>query len=334
MAYTAAADRYDSMQYRRIGTSGLKVPAVSLGLWHNFGDSAAYERARTIILGAFDMGITHFDLANNYGDPAGSAEKLMGRVLHEDLSAHRDEILLTTKAGYYMWPGPYGEWGSKKSLIASLDQSLKRLGVDYVDIFYHHRPDPDTPLEETAEALCAAVRSGKALYVGVSNYAPQDIIRMKELLSGMHVRLLVSQARYSMLNRVFEEEELAVLKQLGMGAVAFCPLAEGILTSKYLGGIPSDSRAAGSSIFLNTNTVQRYMPVAHALNELALERGQSLSRLAIQWALRDSTMSSLILGASRLSQLEENVAALKDAPLTQQELDRINAIVRDVPAFY
>ena len=334
MIYTAAANRYDDMEYRRIGNSGLKVPAVSLGLWHNFGDNSAYDKARSIILGAFDMGITHFDLANNYGEPAGSAEKLMGRVLHDDLSAYRDEILITSKAGYYMWPGPYGEWGSKKSLLASLDQSLQRLNVDYVDIFYHHRPDPDTPLEETAEALCQAVKSGKALYVGISNYAPKDIIRMKEILSGMGVHLLVSQARSSMLNRKFENGELDVLKQLGMGAVAFCPLAEGILTSKYLGGIPSDSRAAGKSIFLNIDTVEHYLPVARALNEIALERGQSLSRLAIQWALRDKTMASLILGASRLTQLQENIAALHDTPLTNDELSRINEIIRDVPAFY
>lgn len=334
MAYMPAANRYDTMHYKRIGKSGLKTSAVSLGMWHNFSDGSAFENARSIILGAFDMGITHFDLANNYGEPAGSAEKLMGRVLREDLASYRDEILVTTKAGYYMWPGPYGEWGSKKSLLSSLDQSLMRLGLDYVDIFYHHRPDPDTPLEETAEALAHAVHAGKALYVGVSNYAPADIIRMHKILSGMGIRMLVSQARYSMLNRGFEEGELEALRSLGMGAVAFCPLAEGILTGKYLNGIPADSRAAGSSIFLNTDTVERYLPVARSLNKIAQERGQSLSRLAIQWALRDDVMSSLILGASRLSQLQENVRALQDPPLTSDELEHIQTIIGDVPAFF
>ena len=334
MSYTLAPNRYDTMRYNRIGKSGLKLPAVSLGMWHNFGDNTAYDNSRSIILGAFDMGITHFDLANNYGEPAGSAEKLMGRILREDLSAYRDEILITTKAGYYMWPGPYGEWGSKKNLLASLDQSLRRLGVEYVDIFYHHRPDPNTPLEETAEALVQAVHSGKALYVGVSNYAPDEIVRMQKILSASGVRLLVSQARYSMLNRIFEDGERETLRSLGMGAVAFCPLAEGILTGKYLNGIPVDSRAAGSSVFLNSDTVNRYLPVARQLNEIAELRGQSLSRLAIQWALRDNVVASLILGASRLSQLQENVRALHDAPLSEEEIARIGEIIRDVPAFF
>ena len=322
------------MRYNYIGRSGLKLPAVSLGMWHNFGNEMAYEKSRELILGAYDMGITHFDLANNYGEPAGSAEQTMGRVLREDLRAHRDEILITTKAGYYMWPGPYGEWGSKKNLTASLDQSLRRLGVEYVDIFYHHRPDANTPLEETAEALAQAVRQGKALYVGVSNYAPEAIRRMSEILAERGVRLLVSQARYSMLNRVFEDGERDVLKQLGLGAVAFCPLAEGILTGKYLNGIPQDSRAAGKSIFLNTDTVERYLPVARALNEIAQARGQSLSRLAIQWALRDGVVASLLLGASRLSQLKENVAALSDPALSEEELAQISDVLRNVPAFY
>ena len=322
------------MRYNYIGRSGLKLPAVSLGMWHNFGNEMAYEKSRELILGAYDMGITHFDLANNYGEPAGSAEQTMGRVLREDLRAHRDEILITTKAGYYMWPGPYGEWGSKKNLTASLDQSLRRLGVEYVDIYYHHRPDANTPLEETAEALVQAVRQGKALYVGVSNYALEAIRRMSEILAERGVRLLASQARYSMLNRVFEDGERDVLKQLGIGAVAFCPLAEGILTGKYLNGIPQDSRAAGKSIFLNTDTVERYLPVARALNEIAQARGQSLSRLAIQWALRDGVVASLLLGASRLSQLKENVAALSDPALSDEELAQISDILQNVPAFY
>lgn len=334
MNYAADPSRYQTMRYNYIGRSGLKLPAVSLGMWHNFGNEMAYEKSRELILGAYDMGITHFDLANNYGEPAGSAEQTMGRVLREDLRAHRDEILITTKAGYYMWPGPYGEWGSKKNLTASLDQSLRRLGVEYVDIFYHHRPDANTPLEETAEALAQAVRQGKALYVGVSNYAPEAIRRMSEILAERGVRLLVSQARYSMLNRVFEDGERDVLKQLGIGAVAFCPLAEGILTGKYLNGIPQDSRAAGKSIFLNTDTVERYLPVARALNEIAQARGQSLSRLAIQWALRDGVVASLLLGASRLSQLEENVAALSDPALSDEELAQISDILQNVPAFY
>lgn len=334
MNYAADPSRYQTMRYNYIGRSGLKLPAVSLGMWHNFGNEIAYEKSRELILGAYDMGITHFDLANNYGEPAGSAEQTMGRVLREDLRAHRDEILITTKAGYYMWPGPYGEWGSKKNLTASLDQSLRRLGVEYVDIFYHHRPDANTPLEETAEALAQAVRQGKALYVGVSNYAPEAIRRMSEILAERGVRLLVSQARYSMLNRVFEDGERDVLKQLGIGAVAFCPLAEGILTGKYLNGIPQDSRAAGKSIFLNTDTVERYLPVARALNEIAQARGQSLSRLAIQWALRDGVVASLLLGASRLSQLKENVAALSDPALSDEELSQISDILQNVPAFY
>lgn len=334
MNYVADPSRYQTMRYNYIGRSGLKLPAVSLGMWHNFGNEMAYEKSRELILGAYDMGITHFDLANNYGEPAGSAEQTMGRVLREDLRAHRDEILITTKAGYYMWPGPYGEWGSKKNLTASLDQSLRRLGVEYVDIFYHHRPDANTPLEETAEALAQAIRQGKALYVGVSNYAPEAIRRMSEILAERGVRLLVSQARYSMLNRVFEDGERDVLKQLGIGAVAFCPLAEGILTGKYLNGIPQDSRAAGKSIFLNTDTVERYLPVARALNEIAQARGQSLSRLAIQWALRDGVVASLLLGASRLSQLKENVAALSDPALSDEELAQISDILQNVPAFY
>ena len=334
MNYVANPSRYQTMRYNYIGRSGLKLPAVSLGMWHNFGNEMAYEKSRELILGAYDMGITHFDLANNYGEPAGSAEQTMGRVLREDLRAHRDEILITTKAGYYMWPGPYGEWGSKKNLTASLDQSLRRLGVEYVDIFYHHRPDANTPLEETAEALAQAVRQGKALYVGVSNYAPEAIRRMSEILAERGVRLLVSQARYSMLNRVFEDGERDVLKQLGLGAVAFCPLAEGILTGKYLNEIPQDSRAAGKSIFLNTDTVERYLPVARALNEIAQARGQSLSRLAIQWALRDGVVASLLLGASRLSQLKENVAALSDPALSEEELAQISDVLRNVPAFY
>lgn len=334
MNYVADPSRYQTMRYNYIGRSGLKLPAVSLGMWHNFGNEMAYEKSRELILGAYDMGITHFDLANNYGEPAGSAEQTMGRVLREDLRAHRDEILITTKAGYYMWPGPYGEWGSKKNLTASLDQSLRRLGVEYVDIFYHHRPDANTPLEETAEALAQAVRQGKALYAGVSNYAPEAIRRMSEILAERGVRLLVSQARYSMLNRVFEDGERDVLKQLGIGAVAFCPLAEGILTGKYLNGIPQDSRAAGKSIFLNTDTVERYLPVARALNEIAQARGQSLSRLAIQWALRDGVVASLLLGASRLSQLKENVAALSDPALSDEELAQISDILQNVPAFY
>lgn len=334
MNYVADPSRYQTMRYNYIGRSGLKLPAVSLGMWHNFGNEMAYEKSRELILGAYDMGITHFDLANNYGEPAGSAEQTMGRVLREDLRAHRDEILITTKAGYYMWPGPYGEWGSKKNLTASLDQSLRRLGVEYVDIYYLHRPDANTPMEETAEALAQAVRQSKALYVGVSNYAPEAIRRMSEILAERGVRLLVSQARYSMLNRVFEDGERDVLKQLGIGAVAFCPLAEGILTGKYLNGIPQDSRAAGKSIFLNTDTVERYLPVARALNEIAQARGQSLSRLAIQWALRDGVVASLLLGASRLSQLKENVAALSDPALSDEELAQISDILQNVPAFY
>ena len=327
--------RYDTMLYRRAGKSGLKLPALSLGTWHNFGERDSYEKCAGLLCGAFDLGVTHFDGANNYGPPAGSAEEMMGRVLKRELSAHRDELIISTKAGYYMWPGPYGEWGSKKSLLASLDQSLKRLGLEYVDIFYHHRPDPETPLEESMDALATAVRQGKALYVGISNYSAQDTARAADILASMGVRLLISQARYSMFNRLFEQAEQQVLLEKGVGAIAFCPLAEGMLTSRYFQEIPADSRAAGPSVFLSAETAQgQYVQVARRLDEFAKARGQSLAQMALAWALSNPAMTSLCVGASRLAQLTENIGALENLVFSGEERAQIEALLKDVPAFF
>ena len=291
--YQASSDRYQTMKYKRAGKSGLLLPAMSLGLWQNFGEDKPYAAAKEIILKSFDRGITHFDLANNYGNPAGSAEETMGRVLREELSAYRDEIILTTKAGYGMWPGPYGDGGSKKYLVASLDQSLKRLGVDYVDIYYHHRPDPETPQEETAEALAGIVKSGKALYIGLSNYGPEELKSMAEHLKSAGVRCLIHQHRYSMLERQ-EKRLLPVLEEEAMGSAAFCPLAQGLLTDKYLNGIPEDSRAKSSSPFLQADSItDNYLKKARALNEIARERGQSLAQMALAYALYDGRLTTL-----------------------------------------
>jgi len=331
VTYTPAQDRYDSMTYRRAGRSGLKLPAVSLGLWHNFGDTRPLETQRAIVRRAFDLGVTHFDLANNYGPPPGSAESNFGRLLATDLRAHRDEIVVSTKAGYYMWQGPYGEWGSRKYLVSSLDQSLRRLGLDYVDIFYHHRPDPDTPLEETMAALDAVVRSGKALYAGISNYTAEQTARAAAILRDLGTPLLIHQPSYSMLNRWIERDNLLdTLAGAGAGCIAFSPLQQGLLTDRYLGGIPADSRVR-TSVFLNENDLDpATMARIHTLNDIAKRRGQSLAQLALAWALRDERMTSLIIGASSVGQLENNIAALDAPALSAAELDEIDGTVLDL----
>lgn len=326
--YIANKDRYSDMVYNRCGNSGLFLPAVSLGLWHNFGGTAPYERSREMVLGAFDMGITHFDLANNYGPPIGSAEETFGKILKSELGSYRDEIIISTKAGFRMWDGPYGEWGSKKYLIASLDQSLKRMGLDYVDIFYSHRPDPDTPLEETCDALAQAVKSGKALYVGVSNYSPEQTARAYDLLKERGVTLLIHQPSYSMLNRWVEDGLLDTIEEKGMGAIAYSPLAQGLLTNRYFNGIPADSRAGGESIFLNDgNITPELLDKTYKLNEIAQNRSQTLAQMALAWVLKSSAMTSVIIGASRLSQIKENAAFIEKLDFTQDELDAIDKLL-------
>ncbi|MGW0390308.1 L-glyceraldehyde 3-phosphate reductase [Streptomyces sp. NPDC003042] len=330
--YRADPSRYDSMEYRRTGHSGLRLPAVSLGLWHNFGDDTALESQRAILRRAFDLGVTHFDLANNYGPPPGSAELNFGKVFAQDFAAHREELVLSTKAGYLMHPGPYGEWGSRKYLLGSLDASLKRMGVDYVDIFYSHRFDPDTPLEETMGALASAVRQGKALYVGVSSYTAEQTAEAARILVDMGVRPLIHQPSYSMINRWTEEDSLLdTLEEAGMGCISFVPLAQGLLTGKYLQGIPAGSRATqGKSLspdLLSEEVVRRL----NGLNEIAARRGQSLAQLALQWVLRDDRMTSALIGASSVKQLEENVAALSGAPLSEQELKEIDSFAVSTP---
>ncbi|MEV5818687.1 L-glyceraldehyde 3-phosphate reductase [Micromonospora harpali] len=325
MTYLASDERYQTMTYRRSGRSGLRLSAVSLGLWHNFGPDRPYERQRDIVRRAFDLGITHFDLANNYGPPPGSAEENFGRMLATDLKPYRDELVISSKAGYDMWPGPYGEWGSRKYLIASLDQSLRRMGLDYVDIFYSHRFDPDTPLEETMGALDAIVRSGKALYVGISNYDSEKTERAAAILRDLGTPLLINQPSYSMLDRWTERDGLLdTLERVGAGCIAFSPLAQGLLTDRYLGGIPEDSRVR-TSVFLNESDLdEQRMATIRALGEVAARRGQSLAQLALAWALRDPRMTSLIIGASSVAQLEANVAALDNLDFTAEELTEID----------
>lgn len=326
--YCANSQRYNDMKYNRCGKSGVQLPFLSLGLWHNFGCNTPYERSREMVLGAFDMGITHFDIANNYGPPAGSAEETFGKIFKQDLRPYRDEILVSSKAGYYMWPGPYGEWGSKKNLVASCDQSLKRLGLEYVDIFYHHRPDPNTPLEETMDALATLVRQGKALYVGISNYSAEDTRRASQLLKEMGIHCLIHQPSYSMFNRWVEDGLLQVLEEEGIGGIAFSTLAQGLLTSKYFQGIPADSRAASSSAFLSPDSVTpEKVEKSKKLDLIAKERGQSLSQMALAWCLRQPQMTSLIIGASRLEQIAENVKAMENLTFTEQELERIDDIL-------
>ena len=324
MTHIAASDRYDTMSYRRVGRSGLHLPAISLGLWHNFGDDRPWQTQRAICRRAFDLGITHVDLANNYGPPPGSAESTFGRILATDLAPYRDELVISTKAGHRMWPGPYGEWGSRKYLIASLDQSLRRLGVDYVDIFYHHRPDPGTPLEESMGALDTAVRSGRALYVGLSNYTAEQTARAAAILADLGTPLLIHQPSYSMLDRRIEADGLLdTLQRLGAGCIAYSPLAQGLLTDRYLNGIPADSRIRTSAFLDESALDEPTMTKVRALQGVAARRGQSLAQLALAWALRDPRMTSLVVGASSVTQLEANVAALANLTLDETELDEI-----------
>ena len=323
MSYAPAADRYSVQPYRRCGRSGLKLPAISLGFWHNFGDDKPLETQRGIMRRAFDLGITHFDLANNYGPPFGSAESNVGRILAEDFAGYRDELVISTKAGWDMWPGPYGDHGSKKYLTASLDGSLRRLGLDYVDIYYHHRPDPETPLEETMGALDAVVRAGKALYVGVSSYSPAHTARSAEILRDLGTPLLIHQPSYSMFNRWIEAELLDVLGREGVGCIAFTALAQGLLTNRYLDGIPEGSRATQSKS-LDPATIEERLPGIRALNEIAADRGQSLAQLALSWVLRDARVTSTLIGASSVQQVEDNAAAAQRLGFTPDELDAID----------
>jgi L-glyceraldehyde 3-phosphate reductase len=328
MSYAPANSRYDSMQYRRCGRSGLLLPAISLGLWHNFGGVDSFENCRAMLWRAFDLGITHFDLANNYGPPPGSAEENFGRILHSDFAAHRDELIISTKAGWQMWAGPYGDWGSRKYLLASLDQSLKRMKLDYVDIFYSHRPDPQTPIEETMSALEHAVRCGKALYAGISSYDAAQTEEAANALRRLGTPCLIHQPKYSMFERKIESGLFGVLEKEGIGCIAFCPLAQGLLTNRYLNGIPSDSRANKPHGFLKRNDVsERRLAQARALNGLADSRGQSVAQLALAWVLRDARMTSALIGASRVEQVEQNVAALGNLRFTSEELTKIEAIL-------
>jgi L-glyceraldehyde 3-phosphate reductase len=322
--YQPNAARYQEMPYVRCGSSGLRLPRISLGLWQNFGGSVPFESAREMVLRSFDRGITHFDLANNYGPPPGSAEENFGRILSADLAAWRDELVISTKAGYLMWPGPYGEWGSRKNLLASLDQSLQRMGLEYVDIFYSHRYDPDTPLEETLGALDTAVRSGRALYVGISSYGPQKTREAAAILRELKTPFIIHQPSYSMLNRWIEDELLAVLKQEGLGCIAFSPLAQGLLTSKYLKGIPSSSRAAENDSFQKQMVSEKNLENVRALERIAQERGQSLAQMAISWVLRKPEVTSALIGASRWEQVEECLGALQNLSFTADELTRID----------
>ncbi|MCL5271454.1 MAG: L-glyceraldehyde 3-phosphate reductase [bacterium] len=324
-----AENRYTEMIYRRCGRSGLQLPAISMGCWHNFGDQADPDEARRMLHRCFDLGITHFDLANNYGPPGGSAETNVGRLLATDFKAHRDELIISTKAGYLMWPGPYGNWGSRKYLIASLDQSLKRLGLEYVDIFYHHRFDPQTPLDETMAALDQIVRQGKALYVGVSSYSGADTVDAARLLGERAARLTIHQPIYNMLNRWVEGDLLRHTERLGVGVIAFCPLAQGLLTSRYLEGIPADSRAANPTGFLKRESVtEATLARVRRLSEVARRRGQSMAQLALAWVLRDARVTSALIGASRAAQIDENVGTLKKLDFTPEELGEIDEILK------
>jgi L-glyceraldehyde 3-phosphate reductase len=318
------SDRYTNMQYRRTGRSGLKLPAISLGLWQNFGGDTPLERQRAIVRRAFDLGITHIDLANNYGPPYGSAESNFGRILATDLAGHRDELVISTKAGYDMWPGPYGEWGSRKYLLASLDQSLKRMGLDYVDIFYSHRFDPETPLEETMGALDTAVRQGKALYVGISSYSAERTREASAILRRLGTPVLVHQPSYSMLNRWIEPELLDVLKDEGIGCIVFSPLAQGLLTDRYLAGVPEGSRASHPGSLSTKMLTEENLARIRALNQIAQRRGQSLAQMALAWTLRDPVVTSALAGASSVAQLEQNVAALNKLEFSPDELKEID----------
>lgn len=328
MTYLANEARYEQMIYRRCGASGIKLPAISLGLWHNFGGVDVFENYRSILRTAFDKGITHFDLANNYGPPPGSAEENFGVLLKKDFAPYRDELIISSKAGYLMWPGPYGEWGSKKNLVASLDQSLKRMQLDYVDIFYHHRPDPETPLEETMAALDLIVRQGKALYVGISNYQAEDAAKAIAILKQLGTPCLIHQPKYSMFERWVENGLLDVLEQEGVGCIPFSPLAQGLLTDKYLKGIPSDSRAAKSTGFLQQSQVTaEVIEKIGKLNQIAIGRGQTLAQMALAWLLKDPRVTSVLIGASRVSQLLDSLESLNNIVFSTEELEKINSIL-------
>lgn len=327
--YQAAEDRYNNMIYNRVGNSGLKLPALSLGMWHNFGDVDLFENSRKMVHRAFDLGITHFDLANNYGPPAGSAEENFGRILKKDLLPYRDELIISSKAGYYMWPGPYGEFGSKKYLTASIDQSLKRMGLDYVDIFYSHRPDPDTPFEETANALDLMVRQGKALYIGISNYSAEQTAEISKIFKELKTPFIIHQPSYSMYNRWIEDGLQDVLQENELGTIAFSPLAQGMLTDRYLNGIPKDSRAGRTtSQFLDEAKVKATLEQSRALNEIAKRRGQTLAEMAVSWILRDGKVTSVLIGASKVSQIEDNVKALDNLDFSPSELTEIEKILK------
>ena len=326
--YIASASRYETMPYNRLGSSGLKLPAVSLGLWHNFGNTGRFDNMQAMCFTAFDNGITHFDLANNYGPPEGTAEINFGRILREDLGVYRDELIISTKAGYWMWPGPYGDWGSRKYLLSSLDQSLKRLGLDYVDIFYHHRMDPDTPLEETMGALATAVQSGKALYVGLSNYNGETLEKAASILNEMRVPFVINQNRYSIFDRTIENNGLKdTSARLGKGIIAFSPLAQGLLTDRYLKGIPADSRIRTDTRFLKeTSLTEERLKQICQLNNLAADRGQNLAQMALSWVLRDGIVTSVLAGASRPEQILDNIKAAENTAFTEDELKLIDQI--------
>ena len=326
--YTPDAQRYEAIPYARCGRSGLRLPRLSLGLWHNFGGVDPLENQRLLLQRAFDLGITHFDLANNYGPPAGSAEENFGRILREDFAAHRDELIISTKAGYYMWPGPYGEWGSRKYILSSLDQSLKRMGLPYVDIFYHHRPDPDTPLEESMTALADAVKSGRALYVGVSNYNAAQTRAAAAILQSLGVPLLIHQPKYNMFERWVEPELLPALTEVGAGCIPFSPLAQGLLTNRYLQGLPADSRAVKSGVFLNAEKITpAVLAKIKALHEIARQRGATLAQFATLWLLRRPEITTVLIGASKISQIEDIHAGLKLPPLTAAEQEQVEKIL-------
>lgn len=329
MSYTANANRYESMKYFRCGKSGLKLPAISLGLWQNFGSTVPYETSKNMLLGAFDYGITHFDVANNYGPKKGSAEETLGKVLKNELKPYRDELIISTKAGYTMWDGPYGDWGSRKSLMASLDQSLQRLGLDYVDIFYHHRFDPETPLEETMDALADIVKQGKALYVGISNYNGEQAKRAIDILNSKGVHLLIAQPNYSMLNRSFETDLRPVLEDEGVGSIAYCPLAQGLLTSRYLNGIPADSRVVKSGTLSENRIDEATLNKIRSLSMMAVERQQTMSAFALSWALANGRLTSVIIGASRMEQIDENVKAIENLAFSDDELRKIEEILNN-----
>ena len=330
MSYEPSSSRYDGMRYNRCGKSGLKLPAISLGLWHNFGGVDDLDNGRAMVRRAFDLGITHFDLANNYGPPPGSAEENFGRILKDDLAGYRDELIISSKAGYLMWPGPYGEWGSRKNLLASLDQSLKRMGLEYVDIFYSHRPDPDTPIEETMGALDQAVRQGKALYAGISSYNAEQTIKAAAVLKKLDGRCLIHQPSYSLLNRWVEDGLQEVLEAEGMGSIAFCPLAQGLLTDKYLKGIPAGSRAAKAHGFLKREDITaEKLKVISALQKVAADRGQSLAQMSLAWVLRGGRVTSALIGASRVEQIDDNVGTLQNLEFSTDELSVIDAVLGD-----